>query len=107
MNTPVATPKVKAALAEVIRRKDAIQDLVSKRQQFEQQVTVVDQEQNRIRQNMAQLDRTSDLYNRYVKKFGEQEDQVDGLRKQIQGLQSEEAGVRKSLDQYLETLDLS
>lgn len=56
---------------------------------------------------MAQLDRTSDLYNRYVKKFGEQEDQVDGLRKQIQGLQSEEAGVRKSLDQYLETLDLS
>lgn len=43
MNTPVATPKVKAALAEVIRRKDAIQDLVSKRQQFEQQVTVVDQ----------------------------------------------------------------
>jgi hypothetical protein len=56
---------------------------------------------------MAQLDRNSDLYNRYVKKFGEQEDQVDTLRKQILGVQAEENGARKSLDQYLETLDLS
>jgi hypothetical protein len=107
MNTEVATPKVKAALAEVIHRKQAIDELVSKRQNFERQVQVVDQEQSRIRQNMAQLDRNSDLYNRYVKKFGEQEDQVDGLRKQIQGVQAEETGARKALDLYLESLDLS
>jgi hypothetical protein len=107
MNSQVAAPKVKAALAEVIRRKQAIDDLVSKRQSFERQVQVVDQEQSRIRQNMAQLDRNSDLYNRYVKKFGEQEDQVDTLRKQILGVQAEETGARKALDQYLETLDLS
>ena len=104
MNTPVASPKVKEALAEVIRRKQAIDDLVTKRQNLERQVQIVDQEQSRIRQNMAQLDRTSDLYNRYVKKFGEQEDQVDSLRKQIQGVQVEETGARKSLNTFLPVL---
>ena len=77
------------------------------RQQLEEQVKVIGQEQDRIRQNMAQLDRTTDLYKRYVKKFGEQEDEVEALGKQIQGLETDEAAAHKSLDEYLESLDLS
>ena len=91
----------------MIRRKQAIDTWFPSGSSFEEQVQVVGQEQDRIRQNMAQLDRNSDLYKRYVKKFGEQEDQVDTLRKQILGVQAEETGARKSLDQYLETLELS
>ena len=67
----------------------------------------IDTEQARIRKNMAQLDRNSDLYNRYVKKFAEQEDQDEKLRKQIQSVQAEETAARKSLDDYLLSLDLS
>ncbi len=106
MNTPQASPKVKAALAEVIKRKQAIAGIQAKRRQLESQVQAIDQEQSRIRQNMAQLDRNSDLYNRYVKKFGEQEDQMETLRKQIQGEEANEAAAHKSLDEYLESLDL-
>lgn len=107
MNTPVVSAKVKAALAETIKRRQAIQQLAAKRQQLEQQVRDIDSEQTRIRQNMAQLDRGSDLYNRYVKKLDEQETSVDGLRKQIRGLQADETAARKDLDDYLLSLDLS
>ncbi len=107
MSTPVASEKIKEALGGVIKRKQAIQELVNKRQQLEQQIGIVEQEQNRIRQNMVQLDRTADLYSRYVKKFGEQEDQVEALRKQIQSIQTQETAARKALDDYLIGMDLS
>ncbi len=67
---------------------------------------VIDQEQTRIRQNMAQLDRNTDLYQRYVKKFGEQEDEVDRLRVDIRRLEAEEAKARQGLDEYLVGLSL-
>ena len=65
---------------------------------------VIDQEQARIRQNMQQLDRNTDLYQSYVKKFGEQEDEVERLRKEMEDLTEEEARLRKALDQYLSEL---
>jgi exonuclease VII small subunit len=102
----VVSSKVKDALAQVIKRRAAIDQLTAKRQQLEQQVHDIDTEQARIRQNMAQLDRGSDLYKRYVGKFAEQEDQIDTVRKQIRVLQAEEIDARKSLDDYLLGLDL-
>ena len=107
MNTPVISSAVRSALGEVIKRRQAIQQLATKRQQLEQQVHDIDAEQARIRQNMAQLDRGSDLYNRYVKKFAEQEDDVESLRKQIRAVQADETGARKDLDDYLVKLDLT
>jgi hypothetical protein len=72
----------------------------------EQEIKVVEQEQNRIRQNMAQLDRTNELYAKYVKKFAEQEDRVEALRKEITDLVTQEQEARKALDEYLLTVTL-
>ena len=66
----------------------------------------IEQEQARIRQNMQQLDRTGDLYTRYVKKFGEQENQIETLREQIQTLVAEQARQQQSLDSFLSGLSL-
>ncbi len=107
ISVPVVSEKVKDALRETIKRRQAIEQLTVKRQQLEQQVRDIDTEQARIRQNMAQLDRGSDLYNRYVKKFAEQEDLVEGLRKQIRDVQTDETKARKDLDDFLLGLDLS
>ena len=41
---------------------------------------MIGQEQDRIRQNMGQLERNTDLYKRYVQKFGAQEDMVEKMR---------------------------
>jgi hypothetical protein len=98
---------VKKALQDVIKRKTQINQTVQTRTNLEQQIQTVEAEQNRIRQNMAQLDRNSDLYNRYVKKFGEQEDQVEKLRGQIAELKDQEQQQRKELDKYLLSLDIA
>ena len=99
--------KVKAALAEVIKRKATLAALAAQRTDLERQVTVIFQEQERIRQNMAQLARDSDLYRRYVTKFNEQEDSLENLRNQTRSLQEQETASRQSLDKYLQELELS
>jgi hypothetical protein len=100
------SPKVKEALEQVIAKKRAIEEIVREKQKREQEIQVVEQEQNRIRQNMAQLDRTNELYAKYVKKFAEQEDRVEALRKEIAGLVTQEQEARKALDEYLLTVTL-
>ena len=73
---------------------------------LEARASEISNDQSRIRQNMDRLDRTSELYKRYVKKFTDQEDEVDKLRTQIRELTGQETQLRKSLDEYLMGLDL-
>ena len=69
---------------------------------------VIDSDQARIRQNMHELDHTLKIYTDYVEKFSKQEAQNRvPLHKQIDGLQNEENGSRKGLDDFLLSLDLS
>ena len=80
--------------------------LTAKKQQLEQRIREIGEDQTRIRQNMAQLDRNSDVYKNYVKKFSDQEAEIEKLRGQIASLTDEETGMRKSLDEYMMGLDL-
>ncbi|HEY4308876.1 MAG TPA: DUF4139 domain-containing protein [Pirellulales bacterium] len=98
---------VKKALAEVVKRKQELQLLVTQRQEQEQIIAVITQEQTRIRENMSRLDRNNDLYARYVKKFSEQEDQVEKAHAQIDQLNKQINERQKALDDYLLSLDLS
>jgi hypothetical protein len=100
------SPAVKEALADVVARKQAIERLVQERANREQEVAAVSQEQERIRQNMGQLDRTSELYVRYVKKFAAQEDRVETLRREIADFQRQEQEARRGLDDMLSKLEL-
>jgi hypothetical protein len=106
LSAKVVSEKVKTALAEVIKQKAAMQKVVRDRTLLEQQVNTIGQDQARIRQNMDKLDRTSDLYKRYVKTLTDQEDKLETLRGQIKELTDEETRLRKALDDYLMGLDL-
>lgn len=103
----VTSPAVKEALEQVIAKKRAIEQIVRLKQEKEREIQVVEQEQNRIRQNMAQLDRTNELYAKYVKKFAEQEDLVEALRKEITGLIGQEQEARKALDEFVVKIELN
>lgn len=103
----VVSAKVKDALQEIIKRKQAINQASNRRRELERQIEVIFAEQGRIRQNMAQLPKDSDLFNRYVKKFLEQEDAVEKLRGEVQGAIAEEQKLQKSLNEYLTSLDLT
>lgn len=56
---------------------------------------------------MERLDRTGDLYQRYVKKFSEQEDQIERIRADVEKLRTQANPLRKALEEYLLGLDLS
>jgi hypothetical protein len=103
----VTSDKVKTAMTEVIRQKAAIGLVVQKRQDLERRIQTIGEDQSRIRQNMAQLDHASDIYKTYVKKFSDQEQEIEKLRGQIQELTGQENDLRKKLDDYLMGLDLS
>jgi len=106
LSAKVVSQKVKDALKEVIARKQALAQVTTNRAQLEQQVNTIGQDQSRIRQNMDKLDRTSDLYKRYVKTLTDQEDKLESLRGQIKELTDQETKLRKALDDYLLGLDL-
>ncbi|MCU0880676.1 MAG: hypothetical protein MUF06_23145 [Pirellulaceae bacterium] len=107
IKAPEVSDKVKAALAEVVKRKSALAQLAAKRAEIERQVQVIFEEQTRIRQNMERLSNDSDLYRRYVSKFNEQEDQVESLRTAIQQATDAENASRESLNKYLQELDIA
>ena len=91
----VVSEKVKEALAEVVKRKHELQQVAAKKQQAEQRIREIGEDQNRIRQNMAQLDRNSDVYKNYVKKFSDQEGEIEKLRGQITEWQSQEQSLQQ------------
>jgi len=90
-----------------IRQKAAVSQVVQKRQELERRIQTIGEDQSRIRQNMAQLDHASDIYKTYVKKFSDQEQEIEKLRGQIQELTGQENDLHKKLDDYLMGLDLS
>ena len=103
----VISAPVKAALQEIAKQRAAIAALVGQRQAKEARLKEIAEEQNRIRQNMAQLDRASDLYKKYVTKLSEQEDEFDKTTAEIKSLREQEAALNATLNAYIRTLNLS
>ncbi len=106
LNTKEVSDEVKNALREVVKRKTEIQQQVARRQELERQIQVIDQEQTRIRNNMAQLAKDSELFRRYEGKFTTQEDAMEKLREQVTSNVAQEQKLRQSLDAFLAGLNL-
>jgi hypothetical protein len=102
----VTSPAVRESLAEVIRRKQEIERIVREKAEREQEINAIGQEQARIRENMTRLERTSDLFTRYVQKFSQQESRIETLREEIAQRQGQEQQARKGLDEFLLQLDV-
>lgn len=106
LSAPTVSDKVKQALAEIVKRKGALADVDRRRAELDRQAAEIAGEQGRIRQNMERLDRAGDLYQRYVKKLSEQEDQLERIRTDVEKLRAQVDTLRKALEEYLLGLDL-
>ena len=107
LSAKVVSEKVKAALAELVKRKHEIAAGSGRAAAARAADPQIGEDQARIRQNMAQLDRNSDIYKSYVKKFSDQEAEIEKLRDQIAELTATgDRAAEKSLDEYLMGLDL-
>ncbi len=106
LNAKSVKEDIKKALQEVIARRQRLESIVVERQNLENQIRAISEEQTRIRENMSRLERNSELFTRYVKKFGEQEDQIEQFRTQIENLTKSETALREELAKYISNLKI-
>jgi DNA repair exonuclease SbcCD ATPase subunit len=106
VSSKAVSEPVKAALGELVQKKRDLQSLQQRNTQLQARINAISQEQGRIRNNMQQLDRTSDLYLRYVKKLNEQEDEIEKDRTQSDDLQQQVSKAQSALDDYLANLNV-
>ena len=101
LKSKAASPAIRAALTEVMRRQQELAKVADQRGQLEQSIAEINQEQSRIRQNLEAIDKTSDLYVRYIKKFTQQEEQIEQARPKIKELRANETMQRQALEKYV------
>ncbi len=93
-------------LAGIVKQRRHIQNLTDLAASDESQVTQISAQQDRIRRNMAALDRTSSLYKRYIGELEAQETQIANLRADAQRQRAAAATARKSLRETLDHLEI-
>jgi hypothetical protein len=79
-----ASDKLVDALREGAKLNKNIADLRARLDRITQQVASIQQDQGRIRQNMQAIDKTTDLYRRYLETLTTQEDQLAELAGQAE-----------------------
>ncbi|MCS7306077.1 MAG: hypothetical protein NZ602_13355 [Thermoguttaceae bacterium] len=106
MDSKHISDKIKQVLREVGAMKNQMSRLELDRLDLEHQIEEIHRDQARIRKNLPQLDKTSDLYQRYVQKLSQQEDQIDHLQAQIAALTEQIQAAKKNLEEYIGTLEI-
>ncbi|NSW55669.1 MAG: DUF4139 domain-containing protein [Armatimonadetes bacterium] len=106
LRTENLSDEMKATLAKVMEMQSEIAGLKNQLEEKNTRIKEIEQEQNRIRQNMAQLDRNSALYRQYVEKFTNQEAEFDKLREEARALRENIDAKQKALQDYLAGLDI-
>lgn len=97
---------MRKAIQEIIERRRQIALLQSEVRREQQKIESIERDQERIRQNMAQLDRASDLYKQYVQKLTQQEREIEGARERIERLQKQISDAQQALNDYIQGLNV-
>ncbi|NBC30491.1 MAG: hypothetical protein GVY29_10955 [Spirochaetes bacterium] len=100
------SPELRAALIALRDLKKRLQELQTELQQAESEISAIYRGQERIRQNMEQLDRDSDLYRRYVDTLGQQEDRLAELSAERNKLEDQIQRQRERISDFLANLDV-
>jgi hypothetical protein len=106
LSQPVVSAKVKQALGQAMELKGKLAGTQRDIAQQERQLKVIVDDQARLRANLKEMPPTAEAYKRYLKKFDEQETQIEDFQKRIKALQDAELQQRKALDDYLAALDV-
>jgi hypothetical protein len=102
----IASPKVKEALEQAIKLKDALAQTRSEIAKEELALQVIEKDQTRMRANMERVPQTSEAYKRYLKKFDEQETEIEKRRAEIVKLQDEAETQRRAYESFILNLDI-
>ncbi|MHC4548590.1 MAG: hypothetical protein ACYTEZ_07415 [Planctomycetota bacterium] len=106
LRAPAVSAAVKEALTKIAALQHELGQTATELRRRETRVKETAQEQRRIRDNMARLDRTSQLYARYVQILTKQEDALAQLHQRIEELRDLKARQQRALDEYLLSLEI-
>jgi len=95
---------VRAALVEVIRRREAVAHIDQQIANRQSQIAQISAGQDRIRNNIKALDHTSALYKRYVSELDSQETQLQSTQAEIDRLSADRAAAQRQLSDYVSSL---
>ncbi|MBY0526680.1 MAG: DUF4139 domain-containing protein [Gemmataceae bacterium] len=106
LSEAVTSDKVKAALREAIALRTKWAATQQDIQHKERRLNDIRQDQVRLRANLKEVPPTSEAYKRYVKKFDDQETEIEQLQDTIKKLQENEYAQRKGYETYLSNLTI-
>jgi hypothetical protein len=107
LKVPNIPNSIRDALGQIIQLKQAV---ASTQQQLEgrrRQISEINTEQNRIRQNMGAVANTTDYYTRLIKKLDDQETQIEKLQKDVDALSKQLLTQRSELESQASRLNIN
>jgi hypothetical protein len=103
---PVVSPAVKEALGQALALKGKVSDTQRDIAQLSRQLKDITDDQVRLRANLKEMPPTAEAYKRYLKKFDDQETQIEDFQRRIKALQDTEFAQRKTFEDFLAKLDV-
>jgi hypothetical protein len=101
-----SSPAVKKALEEVLKLREQLAATQRDIAREEQTLKVIEQDQGRMRANMERVPQTSEAYKRYLKKFDDQETEIEKSRARVAKLQQTAEEQRKAYETFLLGLNI-
>ncbi len=106
LSQPVVSDAVKKALEQALGMKAKVDNARREIEQLQRQLKDITDDQVRLRANLKEMPPTAEAYKRYLKKFDDQETQIENLRKEIKSSQDTEFAHRKTFEDFLAKLDV-
>jgi hypothetical protein len=103
---PVVSAAVKEALGQALALKGKVSDPQREIGKLSRQLKDITDDQVRLRANLKEMPPTAEAYKRYLKKFDDQETQVEDSQRRIKALQDTEFSQRKAFEDFLAHLDV-
>jgi hypothetical protein len=72
----------------------------------ERQLTVITDDQARLRANLREMPQTAAAYKRYLEKFDQQEVEIEKFQKEIERLRAVQFKQQKEFEDYLASLNV-
>jgi len=96
-----ASPALKAKLSEALGLKAKFDDVRREITTITIRIQTITTDQNRIRQNLREVPKDSEAYTRYLKKFDDQETEMDDLHGKLKVQQELEHATRVTYENFL------
>jgi hypothetical protein len=101
-----ASRELKEGLFKLRQRRAVKAEMHKKSEEIAQRINVIGVEQSRLRANMRELETSSELYKRFVRKIGGQEDTIEALRVELAEARKQEQAAEQALNELMATLSV-